>query len=178
MSQETPVPMKSLFRLALVLLALPAGAFAQVGVYGAFSTASLDTLSSRINGGTVGLQYDGRHHPLVNFGLDLRGTVLTGDSDSRTTQVVGGPRIVLHLPVVPLHPYAEALVGGASVKFGQGSATTSTGSVAGGFALGTDLHILPFIDWRVIDYNYTRLVEAHAGQSSFSTGIVIRIPFS
>ena len=171
--------MKLLFRLAIVLLALPSGAFAQMGVYGAFSTATLSTLSdTRINGGTVGVQYDGSRHPLVNFGLDLRGTLLTGDSDTRTTQVVGGPRLVLHLPVVPLHPYGEALVGGASVKLGQGVATRSTGSVAAGAAIGADLHLLPFIDWRVIDYTYTRLVQGHTGQQSFSTGIVIRIPFS
>lgn len=171
--------MKLLSPLAMMLFAVPIGAHAQLGVYGAFSTATLSRLTdTRINGGLVGLQYDGSHHPLVNFGIDLRGSFLMGDNETRTTTVVGGPRLVLHLPVVPLHPYGEALVGGGSVRFGQGSATTNTGSLAGGVAAGADLHLLPFIDWRVIDFSYSRLVQAHTGQKSFSTGIVIRIPFS
>ena len=151
---------------------------AQLGVYGAFTTSKLDSANTpRLNGGTFGVQYDGKHFPLVNFGVDVRGSIVSS-GDSRVTAVTAGPRIIFHLPLIPLRPYAEGLVGGAHVRSGQGFALTDSGGFAGGFAAGGDLHILPWIDWRVVDYSYTRLQAGPTYGSNISTGIVIRIPFS
>ena len=152
---------------------------AQLGVYGGFTASTLHLANTpRIYGGTFGAYFDGSRHLLVNFGIDARGTILRGDNNYNVTSVMAGPRVVFHLPVVPLRPYAEGLVGGAHVRVGQGFATYDSGGFAGGIAVGADLHILPFVDWRVLDYSYNRLQAATTQQQTITTGIVIRIPFS
>ncbi len=164
--------------LSGLLLASCSSSSAQLGVYGGFTTSTLKLANTpRINGGTFGLQYDGSHHPLLNFGIDVRGSIISSDS-TRVTAVTAGPRVIFHLPIVPLRPYAEGLIGGAQVSVGQGVAATDTGGFAAGFAAGADLHLLPYVDWRVLDYSYSRLQAGHTYQNSITTGIVIRIPFS
>ena len=154
-------------------------AHAQLGVYAGFSTATLKTAnSSRLNGGTVGAYYDGSRHLLVNFGVDVRATFLPEKNFASITAVTAGPRVVFHLPVVPLRPYAELLVGGAHAKTGQGFTFQDRTAFAGGAAVGADLHVLPFIDWRVLEYSYTRVQAIPTYQQTLTTGIVIRIPFS
>ena len=147
-------------------------------MYAGFSTSTLDQPNSpRTNGGLFGAYYDNHHFPLINFGLDLRGSVLTSDSVVKVTAVTGGPRAVLHLPLVPLRPYVEGLVGGAHVQTGQGVARYDGTNLAAGIAAGADFTILPRIDWRIIDYSYTRLPGPGTSQSTFTTGIAVRIPF-
>lgn len=163
---------------AIVTLGLSASSHAQLGVYAGFSTSKLDTAdTNRTNGGTFGAYYDNHHFPVINFGLDVRGAVLNSDDVTQVTSVTAGPRAVFHLPLVPLHPYVEGLVGGAHVQTGQGVARYNGTNLAAGFAAGADFTVLPHIDWRVIDYSYTRLPGPSASQSTFTTGIVIRIPF-
>lgn len=165
--------------VVLCTFAMTGAAHAQLGIYGGFSTATLKTAnSSRLYGGTVGAYFDGSHHPLVNFGVDLRATFLPEKNSTSITAVTAGPRLVVHLPVVPLRPYAELLVGGAHAKTGQGFTFQDRTSVAAGAAVGADLRILPFIDWRVLDYSYTRVQAVPTYQQTLTTGIVIRIPFS
>jgi hypothetical protein len=160
--------------LAFLLLSTTAS-LAQLGVYAGFTTSTLTTVNTpRMNGGTFGAYFDGSHHPLLNFGVDLRGVVLPSNTSPSVTSITAGPRVILHLPVIPIHPYGEVLIGGAHVRDGQGVAYTDTS----GFASSADLHILPYIDWRILDYSYTRLNSAHASQNSFTTGLVVRIPFS
>lgn len=162
---------------------------AQLAAYGGFSGSVLDMANSssvvtqgpakdaRLYGGTVGLYYDGSRHPLVNFGVDVRGTLFPEQNNADVTAVLAGPRVKLHLPVIPLRPYGEALVGGARAKTGQGVASQDRTAFAGGFAVGADLRILPFIDWRVLEYSYTHLNAALNHQQTLTTGIVIRFPF-
>ncbi len=134
--------------------------------------------SSRTDGGTFGAFYDRAHFPVLNFGVDLRGVIVNSDTYSKVTSVTAGPRVVAHLPIVPIRPYAEGLLGGAHVQSGQGVAAQDTHSFAAGYAAGADLRILPWIDWRVLDYSYTRLLGSHTSQSSLTTGIVVRIPLT
>lgn len=173
-------------KTALAVLALlagsaiaPAPAHAQLGVYAGFSTAKLDAPNTnRTNGGTFGAFYDSHHFPLVNFGGDLRAVVTKSDAVTQVTSGAVGPRAVFHLPVIPIHPYVEGLVGAAHVRTGQGSVQYDGTNLAAGAAVGADLTLLPFISWRVIDYNYTRLVGPGNSQSTLTTGLVLRIPFS
>lgn len=162
----------------LALLAFPRLSHAQLGVYAGFSTSKLDSPNTnRTNGGLFGAYYDNHHFPLVNFGVDLRGAVLNSDDTTKITSVTAGPRAVFHLPLIPLHPYVEGLVGGAHVQDGQGTTRYDGTGLAAGFAAGADFTILPRIDWRVIDYSYTRLTGPDRYQSTFTTGIAVRIPF-
>jgi hypothetical protein len=165
---------------ALAVLATTAiPAHAQLGVYAGFSTSKLDVANTnRTNGGTFGLFYDNHHFPVVNFGLDLRAVVVNSDAVTQVTSGLAGPRAVIHVPLIPLHPYIEGLVGAAHVQTGQGVALYNGTNLAAGAAVGADLTILPYISWRVIDYNYDRLVGPAANQSTLTTGLVIRIPFS
>lgn len=168
-------------RIAAVssLLTFAIAGHAQLGVYAGFSTATLQTANTpRLNGGTAGLYYDGSRHILVNFGVDVRGTFLPEKNSTSITAVTAGPRLAVHLPVIPLRPYGELLVGGAHASTGQGFAFQDRTGFAGGVAVGADLRILPFIDWRVLDYSYTRVQAVPTYQQTLTTGIVFRIPFS
>ena len=170
--------MKRLLTLLTFLCIAPTASLAQLGAYAGFTTSKLNVPNtSRTNGGTFGVYYDATHLPLINFGLDLRGTVLTSDNITKVKSITVGPRAVVHLPAIPLRPYAEFLVGGASVQTGQGVAYTNKDGLDAGFALGADLRVLPWIDWRVLDYSYSRL-DARVGtnSNSLTTGIVLRIP--
>ncbi len=161
----------------LVLAVLPG--HAQLGVYAGFTTSKLDVANTnRTNGGTFGAFYDNHHFPLINFGLDVRGVLVNSDSVTKVTAVTAGPRAVFHLPLVPVHPYVEGLVGGAHVQTGQGVARYDGTNLAAGFAAGADLTILPYISWRVLDYSYTRLPGPGTSQNNLTTGLVLRIPFS
>ena len=167
------------FAILPLAFALAGTAHAQLAVYGGFSTATLKTANTtRLNGGTVGAFYDGSRHPLINFGVDVRATFLPEKNTISITAVTAGPRLVVHLPVVPLRPYAELLVGGAHAKIGQGFTFQDRTSVAAGAAVGADLRVLPFIDWRVLEYNWTRVQAIPTYQHTLTTGIVIRLPFS
>jgi hypothetical protein len=88
-----------------------------------------------------------------------------------------GPRVVVDLPKFPLRPYAEFLVGEAHVQAGQGVAYSNHNSLDVGVAAGADLRINSWIDWRVLDYSYSRIkVTANSSLNSLTTGIVLRIP--
>jgi hypothetical protein len=153
---------------------------AQLAVYAGFTTSKLTTPNTpRLNGATFGAYYDGQRFPVINLGIDVRGTVMPVKDTTAVTLVTAGPRAVFHLPLVPLRPYGEAMVGGGKVQYGSGGiGTYNSSSFAAGVAAGADLHILPLIDWRVIDYSFIRLAGPRANQNSITTGIVVRIPFS
>jgi hypothetical protein len=152
---------------------------AQLAVYGGFTTSKLTTANTpRLNGITFGAFYDSQHFPIVNFGIDVRGVVLPVKNTTGVTTVTVGPRAVFHLPRIPIHPYGEVTVGGGKVQYGSGGiGTYNSGGFAASAIAGADLHLLPLIDWRVIDYSFTRLAGPKANQNSITTGIVVRIPF-
>lgn len=170
------------FTLALLALAIATAvpSHAQLAVYGGFTTSKLTTPNTpRLNGASFGAYYDSHRFPVVNFGIDVRGTVLPVKDTTGVTLITAGPRAVFHLPLIPLRPYGEGMIGGGKVQYGSGGiGSYNSGSFAAGVTAGADLHILPFIDWRVIDYSFTRLVGPKANQNSITTGIVVRIPFS
>lgn len=170
--------MKRSFALLIFLSLASSAALAQLGVYAGFSTSTLDTANTpRINGGTFGGYFDAGRLPLLNFGIDIRGTVLSSGNTSVHSLAVG-PRAVLHLPVIPLRPYAEGLIGEGHVKVGQGVAYTDNSGLDAGFVLGADLTILPHVDWRVLDYSYSYIEGAHTYEHNFTTGLVVRIPLT
>jgi len=166
----------------LLLFAFLPQAKAQLGVYGSFTASKLNAPNtSWFYGPTFGAYYDGAHFPLVNFGIDARAALLGSGAEPSTKvdSVLVGPRAVLHAPVLPLRPYAEALVGAAHVQIGQGTAYSSASHINYGFAAGVDMTFFPRLDWRVVEYTYTRFTGSSGAdaQKTLSTGLVFRIPF-
>lgn len=166
--------------LFLVSLLSIAPARGQVGVYANFSATTLNVPNETgwIYGPTFGIYDDRFHLPVVNFGVDARGEVLGSGGSEQVYGGLVGPRAVFHLPVLPLHPYAEVLGGAARVQVGQGSAlrrgTFLNYSVLGGL----DLTFFPRLDWRVIEYSYGGFPGLNQGtnQQTVSMGLVFRLP--
>jgi hypothetical protein len=107
------------------------------------------------NFGPVAISADGR--------AELASTIKSG---------LVGPRIALHLPVMPLKPYVEVLVGGSSYpNLPNGLPVKS--KFAGRFVAGIDTTILPHIDWRMVDFGYG-ITAASPRAATLTTGIVLR----
>ncbi|NYF79396.1 hypothetical protein [Granulicella arctica] len=165
--------------VALTVLLLPGVLKAQVGVYAAFSETKLNIANTDwIKGATFGAYYDAVHLPLVNFGVDARGSVLGGSGMTQVKSGLFGPRAVAHLPIVPLKPYVEGLIGAGQVQVGQGTAASSATHLEYGLAAGADFTFFPRLDWRVVDYQYGGFdrLNGTTGQKTISTGLVFRLP--
>jgi hypothetical protein len=107
------------------------------------------------NFGPVAISADGR--------AELASTIKSG---------LVGPRIALHLPVMPLKPYVEVLVGGSTYpNLPNGIPLKSR--FAGRFVAGVDTTILPRIDWRIVDFGYG-ITAANPRAATLTTGVVVR----
>lgn len=171
----------SILVVACFSFTVPA-ARAQLGLYAGFSASHTNISNAGwFYGSTFGAYYTPIHLPVVNVGLDGRGAILRGSGGSGEQAIynfLAGPQAVLHLPLLPFRPYAEALIGGSHTDFGQGSAYQQQTSFSYGFAAGADVHLLPRLDWRLLEYAYTRSPSIAGGtdESTFTTGIVFRVP--
>lgn len=154
----------------LVALFFTAIAGAQVGVYAGFSGTHLNTPAgtSTIYGPLFGF-YAQHGRPLA-IGADVRASLFNHNGAHFNTIAVG-PRIAIRPPVLPLKPYFEALVGLAS--YGNSSTSPYLNYQLLG---GVDFTILPRIDWRVIEYDYSALAGNSANTKTLTTGIVLRLP--
>lgn len=163
--------------LALTLCALSARA--QVGVYATFSAGKYDLPNTGwIYGPTLGVYDDAFHLPLISLGFDARASILGSGGATQLTSGMVGPRISAHLPLIPIKPYVEGLVGAGHVVAGQGTAHTDDLFLQTGLTAGADLTIFPRLDWRVAEYSYSRFpgLDNGANQKSLSTGFVLRLP--
>lgn len=178
---RTPSPLKYTVALFFFLFGSTLSCLAQFGVYAGFTTATIhEPYAPRMNGGSFGAFYDFSSFPIVDPGIDVRIADVSNNQNGIKTSVNSvtvGPRVVLHIPHAHLlHPYGEFLVGEAHVDDGEGSATTSSGGSAITVAGGADLHLIPHLDWRVIDYAFSRDNGGHTYQHSITTGLVLRFP--
>jgi hypothetical protein len=167
------------FVLAACFFFLLPMAQAQIGLYGEFSAPQSDAPSTGwFYGPTFGAYVTPIHMPVLNLGLDFRGKSLNNGSGN-IFGGMAGPRGVIHLPAVPIKPYAEGLVGVAHYNVGHGIDNQTGTSVSYGWAGGVDLTFLPRLDWRAFEYAYMRVPDLYGGTNfnSLSTGIVLRIPF-
>jgi hypothetical protein len=145
---------------------------AQIGVYAGFSGAPVSGSSSTASafGPMFGIYaQSGRY---ISVGGDLRGSFLTRSGFNYFTGAAG-PRIAFKPPVLPFRPYFEGLVGVASLNDGNGSGSSTklNYQVLGGI----DATILPHIDWRVIEFDYSAVSGNSVNAKIFSTGIVLRL---
>jgi len=162
--------------LLLVLFALVFGsvctAEAQIGVYAGFSGAPVNgsSATSSAFGPMFGVYaQSGRY---ISLGGDLRGSFLTRNGFNYFTGAAG-PRIAFKPPILPFRPYVEGLVGVASLNDGNGSGSSTklNYQVLGGI----DATILPHVDWRVIEFDYSAVSGNSVNAKIFSTGLVLRL---
>lgn len=146
---------------------------AQTAVYGEFSGSKLDKNSAWLFGPTIGLYHD-NGYGLIGAGFDVRGSFLSRSGTSLDSVLVGG-RVSLHPKVLPLKPYAEALGG-----LGHYTAPNSSASnnFQYQFLAGIDSTLLPYLDWRVVEFSYGGLsvLNGTYNPKTISTGIVFRLP--
>lgn len=164
-------PLLAVF-FALLFSGIAVRAEAQIGVYAGFSGAPINGSGATQSafGPTLGVYaQSGRY---VSLGGDLRGTFLTRNGFNYFTGAAG-PRLALRAPVLPIRPYVEGLVGVASVKDGNGSSsnTNLNYQILGGI----DMTILPHVDWRVIEFDYSAASGSSVNAKILTTGLVLRL---
>ena len=160
--------MKPLRAIALLVLFFPLTAKAQIGVYAGFSGAHLN--SSTVFGPLVGAY--AQKGALLKLGVDVRGSFLNRNGQQLNTGAIG-PRLALHPVGLPIKPYVEALVGIASSNTGGSSSATHLNYQVLG---GIDATLLPRLDWRVIEFDYSALAGSSLNATILTTGIVLRLP--
>lgn len=170
--------MKKLRLFLCAVLLLPLSAWAQTAVYADFSASNFDVPNVGWQyGPTFGIYYDHWHVPFISLGVDGRASFI-GSGSTKVYSGLIGPRVQVRPHVIPLQPYAEALIGGGNVQFGQGVARTDKNAFEYQVVAGADLTVFPRIDWRVAEFSYSGF--SSLGQpfnpKTFSTGIVLRLP--
>jgi hypothetical protein len=184
------------FRWLTFLLAVTmstSAAHGQVGIYGNFATTHLTNNSNSTNtwlyGPGFGVYYDFVHLGPIGIGADLRGSQMWGGGlDYRTG--LGGLRLVVKPPVLPVRVYVQGSAGTGATK-----ASGNTGSLPDNYSYkfqydvfgGTDVTLLPRVDWRVVEIGYGRtsgigngnsgITAPSTGVFTLSSGIVLRLPF-
>jgi hypothetical protein len=163
---------------SVALLVPSSQAHAQVGVYGTLIATHVSNPTSAqsiafggtntgywTTGGGLGVYYDAFHLGPVSLGLDLRGS-----SASQAKTGLGGVRLAIHPPVLPIKPYVEGLVGGTgTTTIYNGTATNFVYEIVG----GVDYTIIPHLDVRAIEIGAGRIstgiATAPTGQSTLLT---------
>lgn len=174
-----PVVRKTLYFVCLIAFALTISsveAKAQTGVYATFTAGKTGSPNTDwVYGPTVGAYFDSSHLPFLEWGADVRGVFLGGSGTNQIQSGLVGPRLVAHVPVIPIKPYGEFLVGVGHAQTSSGSATKFQYQGL----LGVDATIFPRIDWRVVEFSYGGLPSFNGGTNpkTISTGLVFRIPF-
>lgn len=170
--------MRKLSCFAGLLFCASIAAQGQNAVYGAFSASDyrLPNVPWK-TGGMFGFYADPFGVPFVKAGVDLR-VSLIGSGTETVDSYMGGLRVQIHPHLVRLMPYGEALIGGAHVNVGQGSANTNKTGAEYQLVGGADFTILPHIDWRVVDYSWGNVfnVGETIHPQTLSTGLVVRLP--
>lgn len=163
--------------LLFALSALPSRA--QIGVYAGFSAARYDLPNTDwIYGPTLGIYDDAFHLPFVSVGFDARAAILGSRGATQLTSGMVGPRLSAHLPLIPIKPYVEGLVGAGHVTIGQGTVRRDDVFLNAGVTAGADLTFFPRLDWRIVEYSYSHFPSLYGGtdQKTISTGLVFRLP--
>jgi hypothetical protein len=162
---------RSLF--LFVLLVLPAALHAQIGIYAGFSGAPISGGSSDwAFGPTVGVyKQTGYAAHIISVGGDLRGTFLTRNSFHYYTGAAG-PRIAFKAPILPFRPYVEGLIGVGNVQNNSGGGSTNFNYQV---LAGLDTTLLPHLDWRVVEFDYSAIASQSVNAKIFTTGLVLRL---
>ena len=181
--------------LFLVLSFSVLSADAQVGVYGKLDLTHFSNNTNKTSewfyGPGIGIYDCFLHVGPVQLGADLRGNYLFGSND-KYRSVLGGVRVAVKPPLLPIRPYAEGLIGIAGTKSSQTGSFNTASSVSFSNTFGTKFayQILGGVDWTILPHLDLRLAEVGYGQASavssevnppsssivtISSGIVLRL---
>jgi len=131
-------------------------------------------------GGTLGIYDDFLKLGPLKLGGDVRGFIQKSNNTNGAyeNQLRGGLiglRLALHAPLVPVKPYIQAEVGGASTNYGQNA--SRTGNFAYQVQLGADFTIFPHLDVRA-EYGGGQLMGVLGSSTNsmqqLGAGLVIR----
>ena len=177
---------------ALGLLLSASASSAQLGIYGKFDVphysdqSSGSAASGWYHGGGVGIYDDFLHLGPVHLGADLRGDFASRDS-YHLRSVAGGLRVAGKLPLIPLRPYVEGLVGVGGTQYTGALAAGISGSPYNNKFLyealgGLDITIFPHLDFRAVEIGVGRQSGTGSGSSAgaatlvlISSGLVLRL---
>ncbi len=120
-------------------------------------------------GGTFGFYYGLLHAGPIDFSVDARGD-LSKDINSGFL----GPRVAFKIPVIPLKPYGEFIMG-VSTYSRTSAGIQNPDDFAYRYVVGLDSTILPHIDWRVVDFAYGVNKSANFDHAkAVTSGLVLR----
>jgi len=147
------------------------GAARSGSVFAEVSGARTGQGAGYVWGGSAGAYIQGQV-----LGFVARATVLPGNDDIHVYDAVVGPRLAVTLPFV--RAWLE-VGGGAGYTGGYYSSGTSLGSAWGAAwqaDAGVSHHILPRLDWRILDVGYGH-IYAGSGVSPImaSTGLTLHV---
>jgi hypothetical protein len=156
--------------LLLCLITPVLHAQARFAIYGTAGTeqSGLPNQAWKL-GGTFGFYYGLLHAGPIDVSVDARGD-LSKDINSGFL----GPRIAFKLPVIPIKPYGEFIMG-VSTYSRTNAGIQYSDDFAYRYVVGLDSTILPHIDWRVVDFAYS--INRSAGfyhAEAITSGLVIR----
>jgi hypothetical protein len=159
-------------------------AVAQLGIYGQVNATHDPSTTSWYTGFTAGVYGDFIHAGPVRAGLDLCAAYAKGNQYGYRDFLIG-PRLEVNPPLLPIRPYAEALVGigGAEYKGTSRLATHYDNKFQYGLAGGLDWHLISRIDLRVAEVEYLRMSSSSSQNTSvginlvtLGAGIAFRLP--
>ena len=156
--------------LLLAIVTTNLNAQAKLAIYGSVGTerSGLPYNPWKL-AGTFGLYYGLFDLGPIHLSVDGR-----GDISSAIHSGLGGPRLAIKLPAIPIKPYGEILFGVSSYPQTSGSPHYSN-DFAYRYVVGIDSTILPHIDWRVVDFSYGINNSDNGGHAeSITSGLVLR----
>jgi hypothetical protein len=161
--------------LPLLLLALCTAtlhAQAKLAIYGTGGVEKTGLQHSGWNtAGTFGFYFDLRHYGPLALSADVR-----GDISGNIYSGILGPRLAVKVPVFPIIPYGEFLVGGSSYSSRSNDVRDSS-DFTYRVVVGADFTLIPHFDWRVVDYSYSSGItqlNTSVHPKTVTTGFVVR----
>lgn len=155
---------------AMTSIALCTVAPAQVGIYAGFTGGRISPGSSTVYGPLFGAYWQKGY--ILNLGADIRGSFLTHNGTTFNSGAIG-PRVAVKPALLPFRPYAEALVGIASIS---GNNTPRSRHLNYQLIAGIDTTILPRVDWRIVEFDYSAMTSNSTNAKILTTGLVLRLP--
>ena len=174
-----------------LLFGAAACAEAQIGVYAKVDIthqsdtqyAGDPTTSQTFYGGDAGFYDDFVHVGPLSLGTDFRGGFVTG-GNYHYRSFLGGVRLAVKPPVIPLRPYVQFSVGVGGTRY-TGTLSSSIPSAPYDdkllyeFLGGIDCTILPHVDWRAVEIGVGHQNAVNYGTAAdnlvlVSSGLVLR----
>ena len=156
--------------LLLCLITPMLNAQARFAIYGTAGTEQSGLASQAWKlGGTFGFYYGLLHAGPIDVSVDAR-----GDLSKEINSGFAGPRVAFKLPVVPIKPYGEFIMGVSTYPRTNGGIQYND-DFAYRYVVGIDATIIPHIDWRIVDFAYgiNRSADFNHAET-ITSGLVIR----